>query len=579
MPDTRSNILYLLLTAAIIPYWIGIGDSSLWDANEAFYAETPRVMIETGDYISPSFNGNPRFNKPPFTYWIVAISYHIFGVSEWSERLPIVLAGMGLIAAAFVIGRAGWGTHAGSWAAIVMATLPRFLMHSRRTSIDVFLSLFMGLTLMFFVLSELRPQRRKLWLCLMYASVGLGFMTKGPVAVVLPGAAFFIYLLIEKRLRDITKMMIPAGLGIFLAIVVPWYLLVYQKHGGDFIVSFLLNENISRYTDEGWGPRRSFFYLQTMLGDLFPWSLFMIAALVCAVFRRQIGERIFGSHASPVNNGKPPITAGGTDKTLASPGDDRAPNRSYSIVRLLAIWIVVIVSFYSLSRNQQDQYVMPTFVAAAVLVGVLVNAFIDGRSDWLRWIFATAGALLVLIGGMFLYVTTSRSSIDLAGIDLLGTILLAGGIATLVFALLGKREFAVYSQMWAVVGIMFVFVIVVLPDFERYKPVKALSKVITQNAGLDARVGYYRYTAPTLVYYVRRPVLEYFHEEELTSLFAAEKPAYMIMTENEYEAIKPKLAAETSVIASRPLLRVRLNELFSERKEPQVVLVTNEPAK
>ena len=571
MPARRNIVFSILLAAAILPYWIGIGTSSLWDANEAFYAETPRVMIETGDYVSPSFNGNPRFNKPPLTYWIVAISYHVFGVCEWSERLPIVLAAIGLIAAAFVIGRTGWGVQAGLWAAIAMATLPRFLMHSRRTSIDVFLSLFMCLTLMFFVLSELRTERRKLWLFLMYACVGLGFMTKGPVAVVLPGAVFFIYLLFENRLKDITKMMVPTGIGIFLAIVVPWYLLVFQKHGGDYIVSFILNENISRYTDEGWGPRRSFFYLQTMLGDLFPWSLLMIAALVCVVFRRRLGNIVFGIPEVFDRNVQPPATAGGTDKT-AFPASAGGGN----IARLLAIWIVVIVGFYSLSRNQQDQYVMPTFVAAAVLAGVLINAFIEKRANWIRWIFVVTGSLLASMGGAFSYLTTTESSIDLAGVGPIGIVLLIGGIATVIFAIWIKRDLAVYAQAAAIIALMWIFVVAVLPDFERYKPVKALSEVIAQNAAADARVGYYRYTAPTMVYYLHRPVLEYFQEQEIISLFAHDRPAYMIMTENEYEAIKPKLAAETRVIASRPLLRVRLNELFSDRKEPHVVLVTNE---
>jgi 4-amino-4-deoxy-L-arabinose transferase-like glycosyltransferase len=558
MYDPKHIALYVLLFAAIVPYWIGIGDSTLWDANEAFYAETPRVMIETGDYISPSFNGNPRFNKPPLTYWIVAISYQIFGISEWSERLPIVLAAIGLIAAAFVIGRSVWGTQTGLWAATVMATLPRFLMHSRRTSIDVFLSLFMGLTLMFFVLSEMRYERRKLWLCLMYASVGLGYMTKGPVAVVLPGAVFFIYLLIEKRLKDIKKMMVPAGIAVFLAIVVPWYLLVYQKHGGGYIVSFLLNENISRYTDEGWGPRRSFFYVQTMLGDLFPWSLLMIAALVCVVFRRKIVDWVFG---------------------IEAPVDVDSNVNAFSIARLLAIWIVVIVGFYSFSRNQQDQYVMPTYLGVSVLVGALINAFVEKRAEWVRWLFVVSGALLAAIGGGFIYIVSRRSNLDLAGTDLIGLVLLAGGVATFVFALVRKREFAVYSKIWALVAVMFVFVILTLPDFERYKPVKALSEVIAQNAEPDSRVGYYRYTAPTMVYYLHRPVLEYFQEDEMTSLFADSKPAYMVMTGAEYDAIKTKLPTETRVIASRPLLRIRLNELFSDRKEPQIVLVTNEMQK
>jgi 4-amino-4-deoxy-L-arabinose transferase-like glycosyltransferase len=558
MSDSRKVVLYLLLAAAILPYWIGIGDSTLWDANEAFYAETPRVMIETGDYVSPSFNAHPRFNKPPLTYWMVAASYKSFGVSEWSERLPIVLAAMGLIGAALVIGRAIWGIEFGLWAAIVMATLPRFLMHSRRTSIDVFLALFMGLTLMFFVLAELRPERRRLWLCLMYASVALGFMTKGPVSVVLPGAAFFIYLLVEKRLKDIAEMMVPAGVAIFLAIAVPWYLLVYQKHGGGYIVSFILNENISRYTDEGWGPRRHFFYFQTLIGDLFPWSLMAIAGLVCVVFRRRLGEKIFGGLAN-----FPPATAGRTDMT-------------FSIARLMAIWIVVIVGFYSLSRNQQDQYMLPVYLAAAVLSGLLINAFIKKRTDWFRWLFVATGGLLAAIGGSFVYIVSRTSNLDLAGIDVVGIILLAGGLATLVFALMGKREFAVYSKIWAIVAVMFVFVVLTLPDFERYKPVKALSEVIAQHAGHDARVGYYRYTAPTMVFYLHRPVLEYFQEEEMIALFAEDKPAYMIMTEGEYEAIKTKLGTPTRIIAARPLLRIRLNELFSEPKNSNVVLVTND---
>lgn len=554
MSNSRNTLLIVLLAAAILPYWIGIGDSTLWDANEAFYAETPRVMIETGDYISPSFNDKPRFNKPPLTYWIVAASYGVFGVSEWSERLPIVLAAMGLIAAAFVIGRSILGTNAGLWAAVVMATLPRFLMHSRRTSIDMFLSLFMGLTLMFFVLAELRPARRKLWLCLMYASVGFGFMAKGPVAVVLPGAAFFIYLLIEKRLRDITKMMVPTGIAIFSAIVVPWYLLVYQKHGWDYIVSFILNENISRYTDEGWGPRRSFFYLQTMIGDLFPWSLILLVCFLLIVFRKRFAF-------------------------LNDAAGDLATT-PFAVARLLAIWIAVIVGFYSLSRNQQDQYMMPAYVAAASLVGVLIASFLSDQLKTLaekasKYAFVFVGVVLIALGLGVAYLATAAKSFDLAGVAPIGIVVAIGGAATAAFSFLKKRDYAAFLLPLSLAAIMLVFVTTTLPDFERYKPVKPLSEIIAANAGPDARVGYYRYTAPSMVFYLHRPALEYFHEEELINLFNQLDPAFMIMTENDYNAIKPQLSPEAHVIATRPLLRIRLNELFSEKKEPQVVLVTN----
>ena len=86
----RARIALLsVLALAVAPYFVGLGASSLWDSNEAFYAETPREMIESGDLINPSFNYQPRFNKPPLSYWVVAASYKLFGVSEAVERLSV----------------------------------------------------------------------------------------------------------------------------------------------------------------------------------------------------------------------------------------------------------------------------------------------------------------------------------------------------------------------------------------------------------------------------------------------------------------------------------------------------------
>ena len=90
---SRDTLLAALLVAAILPYFLNLGVSSIWDANEAFYAQTPREMIETGDYVTPSFNFQLRMNKPVLSYWNVAASYHLFGISEWSERLPIAIGG------------------------------------------------------------------------------------------------------------------------------------------------------------------------------------------------------------------------------------------------------------------------------------------------------------------------------------------------------------------------------------------------------------------------------------------------------------------------------------------------------
>src|SRR5688572_11645964 len=148
-------LLLMLLAAAICPYFVGLDDSSIWDANEAFYAETPREMLESGDYVSPTFNYEPRLNKPILSYWIVAAFYRVFGISVAVQRMPIVLGAMVLIATAFFLARAAYPTaadprgptEAGLWAALGLAITPRLLMFSRRIFIDVYISMFMALTL------------------------------------------------------------------------------------------------------------------------------------------------------------------------------------------------------------------------------------------------------------------------------------------------------------------------------------------------------------------------------------------------------------------------------------------------
>ena len=157
-------LLLVLLAAAIVPFFIKLGDSSIWDANEAYYVETPREMIESGDYVNPSFNYEPRFNKPVLSYWIVAGMYRLFGVSVTVERLAIAALAMIMIAAAWFLARAA---SMQPLAALGLAAGPRFFMFSRRIFVDIAVTTMMTLTLLFFALSERYPSRLRLFLALM----------------------------------------------------------------------------------------------------------------------------------------------------------------------------------------------------------------------------------------------------------------------------------------------------------------------------------------------------------------------------------------------------------------------------
>jgi 4-amino-4-deoxy-L-arabinose transferase-like glycosyltransferase len=234
-----KRLLPLLLILAVVPYFVGLGASSIWDANEAYYVETPREMLESGDYVNPSFNYEPRFNKPVLSYWMVAGLYKLFGVSVAVQRLAIAAAAMVIVGGAFVLARAT-SPHALAplLAALGLAAGPRLFMFSRRILVDMAITAMMTLTLVFFALAERYPERRRLFLTLMYASVGLGVLTKGPIAAVIPMLVFVTYLAMHRELRRLREMMIPAGVFIALAVAAPWYVALYLQHGWMYITEF-----------------------------------------------------------------------------------------------------------------------------------------------------------------------------------------------------------------------------------------------------------------------------------------------------------------------------------------------------
>lgn len=539
-------VLILSLAFALLPYVIRLGASSLWDSNEAFYAETPREMLESRDYINPTFDFRPRLNKPPLSYWLVVPFYKLLGVSEAAERLAIVFGAMIMIATAYGLGRLAFSVEAGLLAAIGLAAAPRFLMFSRRIMIDVYLAMFMTLALLMFILAERRPDRRRLFLSLMYAFIGLGVITKGPVAVALPTAALVIYLAVYRQFNRLRELMLPTGLVIVAAIVLPWYLAIYNQHGWTHIETFILKDNLSRYTQQVWGPSRGFFfYIPVMIGDFFPWSLFLIPCLLFAV------RRVWAGNGQPASQARSAV--------------------------LLAIWMTVIVVFFSLSKSKEDLYILPIYPAAAALVGGPLASFVDsGRPILMRWATLTLAALIAVAGAVIFYLFGKGiQPYELAGASLIGCAAFLGGISGTCAALLNRTRPAVLTTALTLAACNWVFVLWTLPDFERFKPVRSACQLIASQARPDALVGYYKTAYPSMVFYLRRPIFEYYEQGEIEAAFASGKEIFCMMTAVEYEAIKERLPTQTRVLASYPIFRVKLKSIIERVELPQVVLISN----
>ena len=524
--DSRRRLaLFLLLAAAVLPYVIDLGGSSIWDANEAFYVETPREMMERGDFIAPTFNYQPRFNKPVLSYWIVAGFYKAFGVSVAVQRIPIALAALTLIITAFLLARACGGGAAGLWAAAGLAVAPRLVMFGRRIFIDIYISMFMALTLLFFALAERYPERRRLFLMLMYACIGFGVLTKGPVAAALPALVFGIYLLLHGEVKRVTKMMIPLGLVVVLAIVVPWYAALYHRYGWTYITSFIVGENIARYT-EGLGVeqrRGPWFYLPVVFSDSFPWSLCLFGAA--------------------------------------------------------GLWFAVIVVFFTFSAAKQDLYIFPIVPAVAALAGSFIerrNA--DGSPARPRSLRATAaliGLLVAVAGaGTFYIFETVGKVYALHGAAFVGAAAALGGALALALAIMNRAHFALVGVLVSLVTLNWVFVIRVLPSFERYKPVPPISAAITQRLTEGDVVAHYNVALPSMVYYLGRHIEILFEREKFLALMQGGQRVYAVLSASDYEQLAPELP-DTCVLDRRPTVNIKLKAVLAREPLPEVLLITN----
>jgi len=535
----RRNVLRVLLVASATLLFVDLGGSSIWDANEAFYVETPRQMVLTGDYVSPTFNGEPRFNKPVLSYWIVAGVYKVLGVSVASERLAIAFGALMLIAATFVIGRTIANTDTGVLAALILASAPRVMLWSRRIFIDIYFTSFLAVALMGLVLARSHPEHRRRYLVVMYVALGLAMLTKGPAALVFPGLVLFVFLLWNRQLSEIKTLMLPAGLLIVAAIVMPWYVMLYLRDGWKPINDFFIGENIGRFTETyGLQHRPPYFYVGVLLTDLTPWALFLPAGLWAAWRARE-------------------------------------PQ-----MRLLIVWIAVFVGAFTLSSTKQDLYIFPIVPAVAVVIASVVWREIDQGVDstGIRALLRVGGGVtalaLVLVGGWLVWLARIAHLVpELPQTAIVGAALAAGGICAAICVVRGRMWPTVVALGATAVVTNWLLVTVMMRPFEQFKPVPPMAAWINAHSAPTTVVAHYKMPLPSLTYYLGRPVKETFDIETITKLMAEQSSMYVVLQPLEYEELSRSATARLCVIEkrARPLFDAKVRDIVA-RKLPEVWL-------
>ena len=321
----RRSALFLLFLC-FLTFFLGLGCPAIGDSDEAFYAESSREMVERGDWLTPHYNYQYRWQKPVLYYWLTAITYVVLGVSEWAARAWSALAGVGLAFATYGAGRRMTGhDHVGWLAGAIAATCFGYFAMARVALPD--------LPLAFFITVTIVAAFERQWLLAGVAS-GLGFLMKGPVALVLAGIVVAPVWWIERSTFRVSFRDLAKALGVFAAVGLPWYILMTATHGPEYLQSFFLGDNLERFaTDRFNEPRSVLFYLPIVLGGMMPWAaylLFMPRRAVLDLFR---GRRRLGASE-----------------------------------RRLLLWAAMPLLFFTLSIGKQPRYILPVLPPLAILL-------------------------------------------------------------------------------------------------------------------------------------------------------------------------------------------------------------------
>ncbi|TCD48918.1 glycosyltransferase family 39 protein [Chlorobium sp. N1] len=278
----RTFILLLVFTAVL--YVVNFHINDIWTENESFYADAVRVMLQKGDFLNITYNGEPRFVKPPLTYWLMAGSASIFGLNEFALRLPVVVMAFWTVLLTWSMARMLYGDKAALYALAMQAIGIQFIAGKQYASPEIPLAFFFTLTLWLFLKSE--KSGNGWYSTASAAALGLTVLTKGYPYFIVIGGIILSYIVIDSRLhgkeilRRIWRHRPISGAAIALAIGMSWVAVMYLTYGEAYL-SVLSNETVERaFSYRADLLKDLLFYPEVILWSFFPYSLVFYYALI-----------------------------------------------------------------------------------------------------------------------------------------------------------------------------------------------------------------------------------------------------------------------------------------------------------
>jgi 4-amino-4-deoxy-L-arabinose transferase len=372
----RSSVIIIALFFLL--YVVPLGVRPMVIPDEFRYAEIPREMLETGDWVVPHLDGLRYFEKPVLGYWLNAIAIAMFGENAFAVRFfSAVAAGISAFFLFFLARRYAGGYFAGVFAAAAFLTCLEVFAVGTFSTLDSMFCMFLtaAMTLFFFAYMENRPRKEACLLVLSGISCGLAFLTKGFLAFAVPAVTIIPFLIWQRRAKEIFRILwVPVVTAALVGL--PWCLMIYVREN-DFWHYFLWTEHIQRLISPKGGqhPEPFWFFIPCILIGALPWTALL-----------------------------PPVISGLRDTRLGSRG---AGSLKDPLVRFALCWLLFPFLLFSTSRGKLGTYILPCFPPLAVLVSTgLLKYFATGKK---KAFTVAVHILLVIVAALVIFLILSQT--------------------------------------------------------------------------------------------------------------------------------------------------------------------------
>lgn len=518
----------LVLTAvAGLAFFVGLGSLGLAGPDEPRYAEVAREMFASGDYISPRLCGCLWFEKPPLLYWMEAAAYYVFGVNEFAARIPSAIAAT--VAALFLfhaIARTV-SIRIGAIVSIILITSAIFVGYGRAAAPDMPLTACIVIALCSVYLAVSSAGRaRKGYLVIAAVGAGLSLIAKGLVGIALI-ATIFILVAVVTRQRFLKLTEIVLITAVFLLVSASWYLPVTLRHGWEFIREFVINHHFKRYlTNEYHHPEAFYFYLIIAVIGAIPWIFYLIPAI--ARLRRV---------------------------------SFRGASRLDLLLLLAWIWFLVPILFFSLSVSKLPGYILPSFPALAIIVGVEIEALLELKAGRVLEIAVRLTALLLIALGIAypIYLNRALGTADFGG-AILRFVPLAIACGALLFLALKRMQGFVAGTGAFTISLALVTVALFAPYLSGKVSLRDLSQQAATALRPGERIAFYLDKEYAAVFYAQGrvvcgvgdgDVLNAYNPDELVRALRVEKSMIVITYANKAGDLETDSRLATETIAAQ----------------------------